>query len=169
MLDATDTKHSPWHIVRSDDKRRARLNCISHLLSQIPYEPVPRDEVRLPKRSKKRAYDDAAHGGPALDLGKILSPHAGRTTDVKRYLPIALAVAIIGFAGLAMAAEMDMSKLTCKEIGRMPASQDDRHCHVDERLCSWQSWERHVGRRHGRGQCTEDRCLLQKAPRRYLG
>jgi hypothetical protein len=46
--------------VHSDDKRRARLNCISHLLSQIPYEPVPRDEVRLPKRSKKHAYDDAA-------------------------------------------------------------------------------------------------------------
>ena len=42
---------------------------------------------------------------------------------MKRYLPIALAVAIIGFAGLAMAAEMDMSKLTCKEIGRMPASK----------------------------------------------
>lgn len=59
MLDATDTKHSPWHIVHSDDKRRARLNCISCLLSQIPYEPVPRDEVRLPKRSKKHAYDDA--------------------------------------------------------------------------------------------------------------
>ena len=60
MLAATDTEHSPWHIVHSDDKRRARLNCISCLLSQIPYEPVPRDEVRLPKRSKKHAYDDAA-------------------------------------------------------------------------------------------------------------
>src|SRR3954466_7402878 len=60
MLDATDTEESPWNVVRSDDKRRARLNCISHLLSQIPYEPVPRDEVKLPKRSKKHAYDDLA-------------------------------------------------------------------------------------------------------------
>src|SRR3954463_5534692 len=58
MLEATDTEESPWNVVRSDDKRRARLNCISHLLSQIPYEPVPRDEVKLPKRSKKHAYDD---------------------------------------------------------------------------------------------------------------
>jgi hypothetical protein len=40
MLDATDTEQSPWNIVRSDDKKRARLNCISHLISQIPYEKV---------------------------------------------------------------------------------------------------------------------------------
>lgn len=58
MLEATDTKESPWHIVRTDDKKRARLNCISHILSQIPYESVPRDEVKLPKRSTKNAYDD---------------------------------------------------------------------------------------------------------------
>ena len=58
MLDATDTKHAPWNIVRSDDKKRARLNCISHLLSQIPYEKVPHEKVKLPKRSKKGAYDD---------------------------------------------------------------------------------------------------------------
>ncbi len=58
MLDATDTKHAPWHILRSDDKKRARLNCISHLLSQIPYEKLPREEIELPKRSKKCAYDD---------------------------------------------------------------------------------------------------------------
>ena len=60
MLEATDTKHAPWHIVRSDDKKRARLNCISHLLSQIPYEKVPHEKVKLPKRSKKGAYDDQA-------------------------------------------------------------------------------------------------------------
>jgi polyphosphate kinase 2 len=60
MLDATDTLHAPWHIVRSDDKKRARLNCIGHLLSQIPYKRVPREKVKLPKRSMKRAYDDQA-------------------------------------------------------------------------------------------------------------
>jgi hypothetical protein len=44
--------------VRSDDKRRARLNCISHILQLIPYEKVSRGKVKLPKRSGKRAYDD---------------------------------------------------------------------------------------------------------------
>jgi polyphosphate kinase len=58
MLDATDTKHAPWYILHSDDKKRARLNCISHLLSQIPYEKLPREEIELPKRSKRDAYDD---------------------------------------------------------------------------------------------------------------
>lgn len=60
MLEATDTGHAPWHIVRSDDKRRARLNCIAHLLSLIPYEEVPRERVTLPKRSNKGKYDDQA-------------------------------------------------------------------------------------------------------------
>jgi polyphosphate kinase 2 len=58
MLGATDTDHAPWYIVRSDDKKRARLNCIAHLLSRIPYKRVPRVKVKLPKRSKKAAYDD---------------------------------------------------------------------------------------------------------------
>jgi polyphosphate kinase 2 len=60
MLKHTDTKNSPWHIVISDDKKRARLNCIAHLLSLIPYKPVPRDKPRLPDRSNKGAYDDEA-------------------------------------------------------------------------------------------------------------
>jgi polyphosphate kinase 2 len=60
MLEATDTEHAPWHIVRSDDKKQARLNCIAHLLSLIPYEKVPRKKVRLPKRSNKGKYDDQA-------------------------------------------------------------------------------------------------------------
>jgi len=60
MLEATDTKYAPWCIVRSDDKRRARLNCISHLLSLIPYKKLPRGKVKLPKRSNKGRYDDQA-------------------------------------------------------------------------------------------------------------
>jgi polyphosphate kinase 2 len=60
MLDATDTDHAPWRLVRSDDKRRARLNCIAHLLKLIPYESVPREKVKLPKRSQHQAYDDDA-------------------------------------------------------------------------------------------------------------
>jgi polyphosphate kinase 2 len=60
MLDATDTKWAPWHILHSDDKKRARLNCIHHILSQIPYKKVPREKVKLPKRSMKHAYDDQA-------------------------------------------------------------------------------------------------------------
>ena len=60
MLEATDTEFAPWYIVPSDDKRRARLNCISHLLSLIPYKKVSRKKVKLPKRTKEGAYDDEA-------------------------------------------------------------------------------------------------------------
>jgi polyphosphate kinase 2 len=60
MLTATDTEFAPWYIVPSDDKRRARLNCIRHLLSLIPYKKVKRKKVKLPKRSQKGAYDDLA-------------------------------------------------------------------------------------------------------------
>ena len=56
----TDTKHAPWHILRSDDKRRARLNCIAHLLKLIPRKKAPREKVKLPKRAMKGAYDDQA-------------------------------------------------------------------------------------------------------------
>jgi polyphosphate kinase 2 (PPK2 family) len=60
MLKATDTEYAPWYIVRSDDKKRARLNCIAHLLSLIPYKRLARKELKLRKRSKKGAYDDQA-------------------------------------------------------------------------------------------------------------
>jgi polyphosphate kinase 2 len=60
MLEATDSKHAPWHIVRSDDKRRARLNCISHILKSIPFKKTPPAKVKLPKRSSKGKYDDQA-------------------------------------------------------------------------------------------------------------
>ena len=58
MLAATDTKHAPWYILNSDDKRRARLNCIRHVLSLVPYKDVPREKVKVPKRATKGAYDD---------------------------------------------------------------------------------------------------------------
>jgi len=60
MLEATDTKYAPWYLIRSDDKRRARLNCISHLLGLIPYKKAPREKIKLPKRSEKGSYDDQA-------------------------------------------------------------------------------------------------------------
>ena len=60
MLDATDMPYAQWHILNSDDKKRARLNCVSHFLAQIPYKHVPREKVKLPDRSKKNAYDDKA-------------------------------------------------------------------------------------------------------------
>jgi polyphosphate kinase 2 len=72
MLETTDTPDAPWHIVRSDDKRRARLNCLAHLLSLIPYKEVPQDKVKLPKRSTKGEYDDQA-------------PLRGRTFVPERY------------------------------------------------------------------------------------
>jgi polyphosphate kinase len=58
MFEATDTKNAPWYIIRSDDKRRARLNCISHILSTIPHKKMNNDKVKLPKRPNKNKYDD---------------------------------------------------------------------------------------------------------------
>jgi len=58
MLKATDTKVTPWFILHSDDKKRARLNCLAHILDLIPYKKAPRDKVKLPNRSKDGAYDD---------------------------------------------------------------------------------------------------------------
>jgi polyphosphate kinase 2 len=60
MMDATDTPQAPWFVLRSNDKKRARLNGISHILSRIPYKHIEREEVKLPKRSMKRQYDDQA-------------------------------------------------------------------------------------------------------------
>jgi polyphosphate kinase 2 len=60
MFEATDTKFAPWRLIRSDDKRRARLNVISHILETIPYKKVARDKVKLPKRSFKGEYNDQA-------------------------------------------------------------------------------------------------------------
>ncbi len=59
MLQATDSKHAPWYVIRSDDKKKARLNCISHLLSMIPYKKVPHEKVKLPSRKMRDRYDDA--------------------------------------------------------------------------------------------------------------
>ena len=56
MFAATDTPETPWYVVDANDKRRARLNCITHLLSQVPYEEVPREPVKFPKRQAKGDY-----------------------------------------------------------------------------------------------------------------
>ena len=58
MFAATDTPFAPWYVARSDDKRRARLNIISHLLSKIPYKKTPREEIVLPKRQKPEGYKE---------------------------------------------------------------------------------------------------------------
>ena len=58
MFAATDTEWAPWHVARSDDKRRARLNIITHLLSQVPYKAAPREKVKLPKRQKAGGYKE---------------------------------------------------------------------------------------------------------------
>jgi polyphosphate kinase 2 len=72
MFAASDTERAPWNVIKSDHKRRARLNIISHFLSRIPYEEIKRDKVKLPKRSDKGAYDDQ-------------SPLAARTAVTERY------------------------------------------------------------------------------------
>jgi polyphosphate kinase 2 len=58
MFAATDVDWAPWYVVRFDDKKRARLNLITHLLSKLPYEELPREEVKLPKRPKPKDLED---------------------------------------------------------------------------------------------------------------
>src|SRR5260370_2010405 len=60
MLEGTDSEHAPWHVVRSDDKRRARLNCISPIFKAIPFKKVKQAKVKLPARSAKDKNDDQA-------------------------------------------------------------------------------------------------------------
>jgi polyphosphate kinase 2 len=79
MLKATDTRIAPWHIVRSDDKKRARLNTIAHLLKLIPYKKIKHPKVKLPDRSKKHAYDDEA---PLAALLRERATLAGRRVGV---------------------------------------------------------------------------------------
>jgi polyphosphate kinase 2 (PPK2 family) len=61
MLEATDSGWAPWHVVKSDDKKRARLNVINHLLSLVPYKKLPRDKVELPKRQSPKGYIEPAY------------------------------------------------------------------------------------------------------------
>ena len=58
MFAASDTAWAPWYVANSDDKRRTRLNIISHVLGKIPYKAIKRDHIKLPKRSERSAYDD---------------------------------------------------------------------------------------------------------------
>ena len=58
MFAASDTPHAPWYVVPSDDKRRARLNVIHHILRQVPYKSMPREKIRFPKRQKRGGYRD---------------------------------------------------------------------------------------------------------------
>ena len=68
MLAATHTDYAPWHLVQADDKKRARLNCIAHFLSQVPYKKLPREKVVLGKRNMRGKYDDE---GSIADFGFI--------------------------------------------------------------------------------------------------
>jgi len=61
MFAATDTGYAPWYVVRSDDKKKARLNLIRHLLSQIPYKKLKREKIELPDRQKRKGYREPAY------------------------------------------------------------------------------------------------------------
>ena len=58
MFEASDSKHAPWTVVPSDDKRRARLNIIHHILRTVPYKALPREKIKFPKRQKPGGYRD---------------------------------------------------------------------------------------------------------------
>jgi polyphosphate kinase 2 len=72
----TDTPESPWYVVEADDKRRARLNCIAHLLGQVPYPPTEQKARRLPKRVKDQSYQR-----PPRDLATYVPDYAGTLVD----------------------------------------------------------------------------------------
>jgi hypothetical protein len=69
MFAATDTAWAPWYIADADDKKRARLNIISHLLSQVPYNPLADRDITLPKRQ-----DPGGYVQPDLPLSYIPTP-----------------------------------------------------------------------------------------------
>jgi polyphosphate kinase 2 (PPK2 family) len=72
----TDTAESPWYVVEADDKRRARLNCIAHLLSLVPYQPAALAKPQLPKRIKEENYQR-----PPRDLATYVPDYAARLAD----------------------------------------------------------------------------------------
>jgi len=57
MFEHTDTQASPWYVVESDNKKKARINCISHFLNQIKYQEIDHEEVKLPKRTQQKDYE----------------------------------------------------------------------------------------------------------------
>jgi polyphosphate kinase len=67
MFEATDTGFAPWHVARTDDKRRGRLNIITHLLGSIPYKKAPRDKVKLPERQKRGGYREPSYPFKYID------------------------------------------------------------------------------------------------------
>jgi polyphosphate kinase len=67
MFEATDTDFAPWHVARTDDKRRGRLNIISHLLGSIPYKKAPREKVKLPERQKRGGYREPRYPFKYID------------------------------------------------------------------------------------------------------
>ena len=69
MLSATDSAWAPWFVADNDDKKRGRLNIISHLLSQIPYKPLPPHDVKMPKKPSAHGYAE-----PDLPLHRIPTP-----------------------------------------------------------------------------------------------
>ncbi|MQS11405.1 polyphosphate kinase 2 [Streptomyces kaniharaensis] len=73
MFVYTDTPDSPWHVVESDDKRRARINMIAHLLSTVPYHEITAPEIDLPPRPASRGYQR-----PPRDLQRYVPDHAAR-------------------------------------------------------------------------------------------
>ena len=70
MFKASDSAWAPWFVADNDDKKRGRLNIIKHVLSQVPYEPLPKQDITLPKRQPARGYVE-----PNLALRHIPTPY----------------------------------------------------------------------------------------------
>jgi hypothetical protein len=96
MFAATDTEFAPWYVVNANDARRARLNCIRHLLSKLPYQELPREHVKLTKRQPADATSSRAGAGTSFQKSTDACRSAsiyelirsfGRNTDTRMAMP----------------------------------------------------------------------------------
>ena len=87
MFAATDTAWAPWYVARSDDKRRARLNIIAHLLGKIPYKQLPREKIKLPKR-QERGRLSRARLSVQVHPGEVLNGCPVRPLPARRRIPL---------------------------------------------------------------------------------
>ena len=114
MFAATDTAWAPWYVARSDDKRRARLNIISHILSRIPYQSPPREKVKLPKRKITKAR-------PVSPSVKVI---AGEVLSLERTLGVEILEATV--MDETATARADFRRASRQRRGNQPAANPRR-------------------------------------------
>jgi hypothetical protein len=114
MLAHTDTTWAPWYVIRSDDKRRAHLNLIAHLLRQVPYKKLKQPKIALPKRKDLDDYTQSKHRH-ALRRGALLSPAHARRESIRRQGDTTMLKTIATTLALALLALAPQARADVKE------------------------------------------------------